>query len=72
MRGVCPVLFAIDPVQDYLSWNTFPTRNSKFDGQLFAGEPWDGDNHQQPLGGYLLRFEAPIGPNGTQETIFDP
>jgi hypothetical protein len=60
---------ALDPVQDFLSRNTSPIGNSKIDGQLFAGESWTGDNHQQPPGGYLIRFNAPMGLNGTPITF---
>ena len=53
-----------DPVADYLSRHAdLPT------GELFPGEPWKGRADVQPPGGYLLRFEAPIGVNGAEVTF---
>lgn len=49
-----------NPVADFLSRHTDPSK-----GELFPGESWNGRSEGQPPGGYLLRFEAPIGPNGS-------
>jgi hypothetical protein len=49
-----------NPVIDFLSRHTDSST-----GELFPGESWKGRSDAQPPGGYLLRFEAPIGPNGS-------
>ena len=49
-----------DPVRDYLK------KNANLEtGEILPGEAWTGHAGDQPPGGYLLRFEAPIGPNGS-------
>jgi hypothetical protein len=49
-----------NPVADFLLRHTDANT-----GELFPGESWNGFSDCQPPGGYLLRFEAPIGPNGS-------
>jgi hypothetical protein len=49
-----------DPTADFLSKHVDPST-----GELFSGEQWNGRSNSQPPGGYVLRFEAPIGPNGS-------
>jgi hypothetical protein len=49
-----------NPMADFLSRHS-ESRTS----ELFAGESWNGRSNSQPPGGYLLRFEAPIGANGS-------
>jgi hypothetical protein len=49
-----------DPVADFLSRHADPQT-----GELFPGESWTGATNSQPPGGYLLRFEAPIGLHGS-------
>ena len=49
-----------DPIRDFLMKNS-----DSETGEIAPGEPWNGDNDAQPPGGYLFRFEAPIGPNGS-------
>lgn len=49
-----------DPIADFLSKHVDPATS-----ELFLGEQWSGRSNSQPPGGYLLRFEAPIGPNGS-------
>ncbi len=49
-----------DPVRDYLKNNVNPET-----GELLEGEVWTGHSGAQPPGGYLLRFEAPIGLNAS-------
>jgi hypothetical protein len=51
---------AITPVEDYLQRQFDPVS-----GVLFGGESWKGTNGAGPAGGYLFRFEVPMGPQGS-------
>jgi hypothetical protein len=53
-----------DPVVDYLSRHADAAT-----GKLFRDESWKGRSETEPPGGYLLRFEAPIGVGRAEVTF---